>query len=69
MYKLAFLINPFSGGGVGRQVFARLEEILDSFGIQRESWTAEMTEAGRLEEQADSLAERHPHIGTHAAAE
>jgi diacylglycerol kinase (ATP) len=55
MYKLAFLINPVSGGGVGREVFARLEEILDSFGIRRSSWTAEMTDGSRLEEQADAL--------------
>ncbi len=55
MFKLAFLINPVSGGGVGREVFARLEEILDSFGVKRDSWTAEMTDATRLEEQADAL--------------
>jgi len=55
MFKLAFLINPVSGGGVGNQVFTRLEEILDSFGVPRESWTAELTEANRLEEQTDAL--------------
>lgn len=55
MFKLAFLINPVSGGGVGREVFARLEEILDSFGMKRDAWTAEMTDASRLEEQADAL--------------
>lgn len=55
MPRLAFLINPVSGGGVGREVFLRLEEILDSFGVKRESWTAELTDATRLEEQADAL--------------
>jgi diacylglycerol kinase family enzyme len=55
MFKLAFLINPVSGGGVGRDVYARLEEILDSFGVKRESWTAELTDASRLAEQADDL--------------
>lgn len=55
MYRLAFLINPVSGGGAGAGVYARLEEVLDSFGLKRESWTAELTEADRLEEQADTL--------------
>lgn len=55
MYKLAFLINPASGGGMGAEVHARLEQVLDSFGLKRESWTAEMTEAGRVEEQTDRL--------------
>jgi diacylglycerol kinase family enzyme len=55
VHKLAFLINPASGGGAGAEVFARLEEILGSFGVKRETWTAEMTEPGRLEEQADAL--------------
>jgi diacylglycerol kinase (ATP) len=55
MPRLAFLINPVSGGGVGREVFLRLEEILDSFGVKRDSWTAELTDASRLEEQADAL--------------
>jgi diacylglycerol kinase family enzyme len=55
VHKLAFLINPASGGGAGAEVFARLEEILGSFGVRRDTWIAEMTEAGRLEEQADAL--------------
>src|SRR4051812_49427920 len=55
MYELAFLINPISGGGVGKQVFHRLGEILDSFGMDRSSWTAELTDAGRLVEQSDAL--------------
>jgi diacylglycerol kinase family enzyme len=55
MFKLAFLINPVSGGGAGAEVYARLEEILGSFGIKRDSWTAEMTEKDRLEEQTDLL--------------
>ena len=55
MYKLAFLINPASGGGAGGEVFGRLEEILGSFGLKRESWVAELTETDRLEEQTDAL--------------
>src|SRR5690606_31137564 len=55
MHKLAFLINPASGGGAGGEVFGRLEEILGSFGLKRESWVAELTETGRLEEQTDAL--------------
>lgn len=55
MHKLAFLINPASGGGAGGEVYARLEEILGSFGLKRDTWTAEITETGRLEEQTDAL--------------
>ncbi|MDB5050449.1 MAG: diacylglycerol kinase domain protein [Fibrobacteres bacterium] len=53
--SIAFLINPISGGGVGKRVFNQLPEIMDSFGFQRGDWKAELTEAGRLEEQTDSL--------------
>lgn len=55
MYRIAFLINPVSGGGVGRDVFHRLDEILGSFGVSPDSWIAELTEADRMEEQADRL--------------
>lgn len=55
MHKIAFLINPVSGGGVGAKVSARLGEILGSFGMKPESWTLELTETGRLEEQTDAL--------------
>jgi hypothetical protein len=61
VHKLAFLINPASGGGAGAEVFARLEEILGSFGVKRETWTAEMTEPGLLEGVgADLVAEPDP---------
>jgi diacylglycerol kinase family enzyme len=52
---IAFLINPISGGGIGRRVFHQLPEIMDSFGFQRGEWKAELTEAGRLEDQTDAL--------------
>jgi len=55
MPKLAFLINPASGGGLGAEVHARLEAVLESFGMKRDSWVAEITEANRLEEQTDAL--------------
>ncbi len=55
MYELAFLINPISGGGVGKKVFHRLGEVLDSFGLERSSWTAELTDAKRIVEQTDGL--------------
>jgi diacylglycerol kinase family enzyme len=55
MYKIAFLINPVSGGGAGAEVYGRLEEILGSFGVKRDTWTAALTETGRLEEQTDAL--------------
>ena len=55
MHRLAFLINPASGGGAGAEVYTRLEEILGSFGLPRDSWVAEMTDATRLEAQADAL--------------
>lgn len=53
MYELAFLINPISGGGVGKKVFHELGEILDSFGMDRSTWTAELTNPEGLEEQTD----------------
>ncbi|MEO7426755.1 MAG: diacylglycerol kinase family protein [Fibrobacteria bacterium] len=53
--SIAFLINPISGGGVGRRVFNQLPEIMDSFGFKSDDWKAELTEASRLEEQTDSL--------------
>jgi diacylglycerol kinase family enzyme len=52
---IAFLINPISGGGIGRTVFHQLPEIMESFGFARGDWRAELTEAGRLAEQTDSL--------------
>jgi diacylglycerol kinase family enzyme len=55
MRQLAFLINPVSGGGAGAEVFGRLEEILDSFGVKREAWVAELAEAGRVGDQAEAL--------------
>ncbi|MDB5103084.1 MAG: diacylglycerol kinase domain protein [Fibrobacteres bacterium] len=53
--SIAFLINPISGGGVGKRVFHQLPEIMDSFGFERGEWKAELTEASRLEQQTDSL--------------
>lgn len=55
MRQLAFLINPASGGGAGAEVHARLEEVLGSFGLKREAWVAELTKAGRVEEQTEAL--------------
>ena len=55
MLELAFLINPISGGGVGKQVYQRLGEILDSFGMDRAAWTAELTDVQRLSEQTEEL--------------
>ena len=52
---IAFLINPISGGGIGKRVYHQLPEIMESFGFAREDWKAELTETGRLEEQTDSL--------------
>ena len=53
--SIAFLINPISGGGIGKIVFNQLPEIMASFGFKAGEWKAELTEAGRLEEQTDSL--------------
>lgn len=52
---IAFLINPVSGGGVGKRVFNQLPEIMDSFGFQSDDWRAELTEADKLESQTDTL--------------
>lgn len=53
--SIAFLINPISGGGIGRTVFHQLPEIMESFGFNRGDWRAELTESTRLAEQTDSL--------------
>jgi diacylglycerol kinase (ATP) len=52
---IAFLINPVSGGGIGKRVFHQLPEIMASFGFAPGSWRAELTESGRLESQTDGL--------------
>jgi diacylglycerol kinase family enzyme len=52
---IAFLINPISGGGVGKRVFNQLPEIMDSFGFRPGDWKAELTEADKLERQTDNL--------------
>lgn len=52
---IGFLINPISGGGIGRTVFHQLPEIMESFGFTRSDWRAELTESGRLAEQTDAL--------------
>lgn len=54
---IAFLINPISGGGIGKRVFHQLPEIMASFGFAPGAWRAELTEAGRLESQTDGLLE------------
>lgn len=56
--SIGFLINPISGGGIGHEVHRFLPEILDSFGIPRESWISEMTEAKGLVEQTDRFLNR-----------
>jgi diacylglycerol kinase family enzyme len=53
--SIAFLINPISGGGVGKRVYNQLPEIMDSFGFRKGEWKAELTDAARLEEQTDAL--------------
>jgi diacylglycerol kinase family enzyme len=52
---IAFLINPISGGGIGKRVYHQLPQIMDSFGFAAGAWRAELTEAGRLEEQTDGM--------------
>jgi diacylglycerol kinase family enzyme len=54
---IAFLINPISGGGIGKRVFHQLPEIMASFGFAPGAWRAELTDAGRLEAQTDGLLE------------
>src|SRR5438128_2533514 len=52
---IAFLINPISGGGIGRRVFHQLPEIMASFGFQHSEWSASLTDANRLEAQTDTV--------------
>ncbi len=53
LLSIAFLINPISGGGIGKTVFQQLPEIMASFGFQETEWKAELTDSNRLEIQAD----------------
>ena len=56
--KVAFLVNPISGGGRGREVYGLLPELMDSFGYDASEWRAEYTEIGKFDEQVVALAER-----------
>ncbi len=53
--SIAFLINPISGGGIGKSVFALLPEIMASFGFSAGDWSAELTDQDRLVEQTDAI--------------
>jgi len=46
-----FLINPISGGGLGKSVFNFLPEIMDSMGFLRTDWVAEFTSRDGRQEQ------------------
>lgn len=55
LLEIAFLINPISGGGIGKTVYNHLSEIMDSFGFKKEEWKAELTHSEKLAEQTDSI--------------
>ncbi len=52
---ITFLINPISGGGIGKDVFSLLPEIMTSFGFAPGEWDAQLTQHDRLEAQTDAV--------------
>jgi diacylglycerol kinase (ATP) len=56
-HRYAFLVNPVSGSGKGRSVFDDLPKILDELGLQPDQWTRQVTQHGKVVEQARSLLE------------
>jgi diacylglycerol kinase family enzyme len=57
-YKLAFLVNPVSGGGQGRVLMSYIPEIMNSVGLTSSEWTVESTEISSFDEQIDRLIEK-----------
>ncbi|MDR1760425.1 MAG: diacylglycerol kinase [Fibrobacter sp.] len=51
MKRFTFLINPVSGGGLGKQVQQYLPEIMQSMNFSTDDWEAEFTTAEDREEQ------------------
>lgn len=51
MYKFVFLINPISGGGLGKEIHSFLPEIMASMNYSDDQWKAEFTTADGQEEQ------------------
>jgi len=56
-HRYAFLVNPVSGSGKGRSVFDDLPRILGELGLNPDQWTRQVTEQGKLVEQARALLE------------
>ncbi|MEK7395227.1 MAG: diacylglycerol kinase family protein [Fibrobacterota bacterium] len=54
-HRYAFLVNPVSGSGKGRSVFDDLPKILEELGLSPDQWTRQVTEHGRVVEQAREL--------------
>ncbi|MBF0430826.1 MAG: hypothetical protein HQK83_06075 [Fibrobacteria bacterium] len=54
-YKIAFIINPVSGGGLGRRVHTFLPEIMASFGYHEGEWTSCYTKKDTMVEQIQYL--------------
>lgn len=50
-YKFTFLINPISGGGLGKKVHCFIPEIMKSMNFSDTDWNAEFTEAHHSKEQ------------------
>lgn len=57
MYKFVFLINPVSGGGLGKEIHQFLPEIMASMNFSQDKWKAEFTVMEGQEKQIlDALA-------------
>jgi diacylglycerol kinase family enzyme len=54
-FKVAFLINPISGGGEGHRIAELLPEIMDSFTFQQDEWHIELTRKDEFVTQIKEL--------------
>ena len=58
IYKISFLINPISGGGIGKRVYQQLPQIMAAFGFNKNEWICEYTQREKLIPQTDYLLEQ-----------
>jgi diacylglycerol kinase (ATP) len=60
--RYAFLVNPVSGSGKGRQVYDQLPKILEGLGLTPASWTRVLTTHGGVPEQSRQILETHDRL-------
>jgi diacylglycerol kinase family enzyme len=58
LYRIAFLINPISGGGQGTRIYDFLPEIMGSMGFEDAEWIMEYTVAENGDSQIENLLQK-----------